>query len=201
MNDRMNNNGSGQNNFRFGDVLSNMIQRLESGNSSLVGQIREIGLSTSSTLGKIGQSVASSSQSSTAPSSIGKEVLNAFNPLAGSKTSSVLTSLFLGPVWKGLFSLFNRRSEDQPAPPTPFAFPQDTRTDLNAVLGRDGQNVGIRSDAFGLSQSTQPAPSSINISIQALDARSILDRSDDIAAALKQAMLSNHDINDNLNEI
>ena len=38
-------------------------------------------------------------------------------------------------------------------------------------------------------------------SINALDARSILDRSDDIAAALRQAMLSNHEINDNLSEL
>ena len=201
MNERITNDGSGQNNLRFGEVLSNMIQRLESGNSNLVGQVREIGLSTSSKLSKIGQSVTSPAQASTASSSIGKEVLNAFNPLAGSKTSSVLTSLFLGPIWKGLFSLFNRSSEDQPAPPAQFAFPQDTRTDLSATLRGDGQNAGIRSDAFGLSQATAPAPASINISIQALDARSILDRSDDIAAALKQAMLSNHDINDNLNEI
>lgn len=201
MNERITNDGSGQNNLRFGEVLSNMIQRLESGNSNLVGQAREIGLSTSSTLTKIGQSVTAPVQATEASSPIGKEVLNAFNPLAGSKTSSVLTSLFLGPIWKGLFSLFNRRSEDQPAPPTQFAFPQNTRTDLNATLRGDGQNAGIRSDSFGLSQATPPAPASIHISIQALDARSILDRSDDIAAALKQAMLSNHDINDNLNEI
>lgn len=201
MNERITNDGSGQNNLRFGEVLSNMIQRLESGNSTLVGQVREIGLSTTSTLGKIGQSVASPAQASSSSSSISKEVLNAFNPLAGNKTSSVLTSLVLGPIWKGLFSLFNRSTEEQPAPPARFSFPQDIRTDLNATLRGDGQNAGIRSDAFGLSQATPPASASINISIQALDARSILDRSDDIAAALKQAMLSNHDINDNLNEI
>ena len=199
MNERITNDGTGQNTLRFGEVLSSMIQRLEAGNSSLVGQIREIGVTTNSTLERIGQSVASPVQSTT--SSIGKDVLNAFNPLAGGKSSSVLTSLFLGPVWKGLFSLFNRSSEDQPAPPTKYAFPQDTRSDLNAALRGDGQNVGVRSDAFGLSQATPQAPASITISIQALDARSILDRSDDIAAALKQAMLSNHDINDNLNEI
>ena len=200
MNERITNESSGPSSLRFGDVLSTMIQRLEAGNSNLVGQIREVGLSTNSTLGKIGQSVASTTQTSS-PSSTGKDLLNAFNPLAGSKSSSVLTSLFLGPVWKGLFSLFNRSGDGQPAPPTKYAFPQETRSDLNAALRGDGQNVGVRSDAFGLSQATPQAPASITISIQALDARSILDRSDDIAAALKQAMLSNHDINDNLNEI
>lgn len=201
MNERITNDGSGQNNLRFGEVLSNMIQRLEAGNASLVGQISDIGSSTSATLGKISQTVTSPAQTATTSSSIGKEVLNAFNPLAGNKGTSILTSLFLGPVWKGLFSLFNRTSEDQPAPLTQHAFPQETRSDLSATLRPNGQNAGVRSDAFGLSQSAAPAPASINISIQALDARSILDRSDDIAAALKQAMLSNHDINDNLNEI
>ena len=200
MNERINHDGNGQNKLRFNEVLSSMIQRLEAGNSSLVGQIRETGLTTNSTLGKIGQSAASTVQS-TSSAFTGKEVLNAFNPLANSRSSNILTSLFLGPVWKGLFSLFNRSSEDQPAPRAQYAFPQEARSDLSATLGGDGQNMGIRSNALGLSQAAAPAPASITISIQALDARSILDRSDDIAAALKQAMLSNHDINDNLREI
>ncbi|MCX6609684.1 MAG: hypothetical protein NTW74_02410 [Acidobacteria bacterium] len=155
MNQETNKDRAGANPSTVGDVLSNMIQQLNTSNSSIVGQIREI-----------------------------------------------LTSLFLGPVWKGLFSLFGGGGGQQEAVPlTKFNFPEQARTDLAASLRSDGQSSSVRTDAFGLLQSAPVSQPSIQISIQALDARSILDRSDDIAAALKQAMLSNHEINDNLNEI
>jgi hypothetical protein len=184
----------------IGEVLSGMIARLEQGNSSLLGQIREVNQSTSANVARLGQVVSVAAPSSTT-SSVGKEVLNALNPVNSGKGSNILTSLFLGPVWKGIFSLFNRDSEDTPTALTRFAAPPEVRSDLAATLGPDGRLSSTRSDAFGLSQANPVPQAPIQISIQALDARSILDRSDDIAAALKQAMLSNHEINDNLNEI
>jgi hypothetical protein len=41
----------------------------------------------------------------------------------------------------------------------------------------------------------------VQISIQALDARSILERSSDIAQAVRQAMLSNHEITNDMGEL
>jgi hypothetical protein len=195
-----NNMNSNRESSSIGEVLSGMIARLEQGNNSMLGQLRDVSQSTSSNVARLGQVVSIAAPSS-ATSSVGKEVLNAFNPANSAKGSNILTSLFLGPIWKGIFSLFNRDSEDQPTALTRFAAPPELRSDLAATLGPDGRVSSIRSDAFGLSQSNPAPQAPIQISIQALDARSILDRSDDIAAALKQAMLSNHEINDNLNEI
>lgn len=196
MNQDLNNNPSS-----VGEVLSSMIQQLNSGNSSVVSQIRDVGQSTTSTLDRIGQTIGVASPSASS-SSIGKELLNVFNPVSSSNGTNILTSLFLGPVFKTLFSLFGPGGAEQNTVPlTKFSFPGQTRTDLAASLGSDGQASGVRADAFGLTQAAPVSQAPIQISIQALDARSILDRSDDIAAALKQAMLSNHEINDNLNEI
>lgn len=200
MNNPSNNNDTNASMQSMGDVLSNMIQQLDSGNSAVAGQIREIGQVTASTIDRIATNGVSLPQSS-AGSSTGASLLNAFNPVGASRGTNFLTSLFLGPVWKGIFSLFGRDSEAATDPLSKFVFPDNSRTDLSASLRADGQASSIRTDAFGLSQSTPVAQTPINISIQALDARSILDRSDDIAAALKQAMLSNHEINDNLNEL
>jgi hypothetical protein len=183
-----------------GDVLASMIQQLETGNSAVVGQIQEISQSTTSSLGRIADTTAPLTQSTNGSSS-GSDLLKAFNPMNASKGSNILTSLFLGPVWKGIFSLFGRGNEEGAAPIEKFNFPTGTRTDLSAGLRTDGKASGIRTDSFGLSQAAASQQAPINISIQALDARSILDRSDDIAAALKQAMLSNHEINDNMNEL
>jgi hypothetical protein len=201
MNQELNKDRSVSNPSTVGGVLSSMIEQLNAGNSSVVGQIREISETTASTLDRIGQSLPTSEQASTS-NSTGKDVLNGFNPLSNSKGTNLLTSIFLGPVWKGLFNLFGGGgTEQQSVASARFSFPEQTRTDLAATLGSDGQVNSVRADAFGLTQSAPVAQAPIQISIQALDARSILDRSDDIAAALKQAMLSNHEINDNLNEI
>ncbi len=201
MNQESNKDRAGANPSTVGDVLSNMIQQLSTSNTNIVGQIRDIGTATTSNLDRIGQALAPSASAITS-NSTGKDLLNAINPIGNSKETNILTSLFLGPVWKGLFSLFAGGGGEQEALPlTKFSFPDQTRTDLAASLRNGGQASSLRTDAFGLSQAAPVVQPSIQISIQALDARSILDRSEDIAAALKQAMLSNHEINDNLNEI
>ena len=201
MNQESNKDRAGANPATVGDVLSNMFQQLNTSNSSIVGQIRDIGAATTSNLDRIGQSLTPSASAVTS-SSTGKDLLNAINPISNSKGTNILTSLFLGPLWKGLFSLFGGGGGEQEAVPlTRFSFPEQARTDLAASLRSDGQSSSVRTDAFGLTQAAPVSQPLIQISIQALDARSILDRSDDIAAALKQAMLSNHEINDNLNEI
>lgn len=201
MNQERNQDRAGVNPSTVGGVLSNMIQQLNTSNASIAGQIRDIGAATTSNLDRIGQSLTPPASAVTS-SSTGKDLLNAINPVSNSKGTNILTSLFLGPVWKGLFSLFGGGGGEQEAVPlTKFNFPDQARTDLAASLRSDGQSSSVRTDAFGLSQAAPVAQPSIQISIQALDARSILDRSDDIAAALKQAMLSNHEINDNLSEM
>ncbi len=183
----------------IGDVLSGMIQQLESGNATVISQVGEIGKTTTASLDRIAEAAVTNTQTSSG-NSTGKELLNAFNPLNAAKGTNILTSLFLGPVWKGLFSLFGGGGDEQPEPLTKYAFPEAIRTDVAAATRPDGQAGITRADAFGLSQ-TVASPAPIQISIQALDARSILDRSGDIASALKQAMLSNHEVNDNLSEL
>jgi hypothetical protein len=46
----------------------------------------------------------------------------------------------------------------------------------------------------------RPAPQ-ITVNVQAMDARSFLDRSGDIAAAVREAMLNLNSINDVVNEL
>jgi hypothetical protein len=184
----------------LGDVLSGMIQQLETGNSAVAGQLQQASKVNSAAADRVANN-STSTASTSSGNSIGKELLNAFNPVSSSRGTNLLTSLFLGPVWKGLFSLFSGDNDSPQTPMTKFAFPEDTRTDRSASLASNGQATSVRFDAFGLTQANSAPQTPINISIQALDARSILDRSDDIAAALKQALLSNHEINDSMSEL
>lgn len=112
----------------------------------------------------------------------------------------VFRSLLGGlPLVSGLLSLFGGGGSDPglPAPPQKFALPPSIR--LNAGLFQGGQTVGLidytdngaarmiepRLDAG------QPTPTVV-VNVQAMDSRSFLDRSDEIADAVKKALLNSH---------
>lgn len=114
-------------------------------------------------------------------------------------------ALGLSPLLGGLLKLFGLRSSEAGPPPAPvtFSLPAPIRADLGLVQGgtqvvesgwgEDGLNRAVRS-------SPGPAPS-ITVNVNALDARSILERSDDIAAAVRSAVLQSHSLNDVLNDL
>ncbi len=65
---------------------------------------------------------------------------------------------------------------------------------------------------YGLNDSTQPAPATnppapapsstqVTVQVQAMDSRSFMDRSHDIAQAVREAMLNMHSINDVVNDL
>jgi hypothetical protein len=62
-----------------------------------------------------------------------------------------------------------------------------------AVSGSSGGQTGPTSGTSGTSAGPQPQ---ITVSVQAMDARSFMDRSTDIAAAVRDAMLNLNSIND-----
>lgn len=76
------------------------------------------------------------------------------------------------------------------------------RPDLSAiaplprVVGPVSGNLG----ADDLSRPQSAYPTNVTVQIQALDSRSILDRADDIAKALREAMLHSHSVNDVIHE-
>jgi hypothetical protein len=120
---------------------------------------------------------------------------------AMSLAANGLNRLFLSPVISGVLRLFNQRNEVSPPPLKRFSSLTGELLERSAVVSANGETAGIRRDAFGAAVSNSTGVPSVQISIQALDARSILERSGDIAQAVRQAMLSNHEINSELGEL
>ena len=140
---------------------------------------------------------------------------------AGSIAMTILESgLGLIPLAGELAGLFG--GSDQPEPlekyamPTPISFEGvDTGSGMSAA---DFDQLGMpRTDAVGVG-AADPADSDdaeaaaggvtsgaagpqITVSVQAMDARSFLDRSSDIAQAVRAAMLNMNSINDVVNEL
>lgn len=132
--------------------------------------------------------LASDSQSK--GSSTGRDVTSVLNTasefLGGGLTLMPLVSLFS--------SLFGGGDSTQPAPLAPFSLPPS----LNLQSTTNQQNVSWGGNGLPRASggSTSNTPLQITVQVQAMDSRSFLDHSDDIAQAVRQAMLNMNSLND-----
>lgn len=129
------------------------------------------------------------------------------------------SGLGLVPLVTGLMGLFGGGSS-APPPLTKYVMPQSlnfTGADTSSGIGEasydqmgmprasgaamDNTNAGAGTAATGGSgPASAPAPQ-INVTVQAMDAQSFMDHSNDIAQAVRQAMLNLSSINDVVNEL
>lgn len=121
-----------------------------------------------------------------------------------STIGSTLESVFglgLSPLISGLVSLFGGGGTSQPAPLVPFVAPASVQANAGISASSSGA-VAVDTADGG---SPRPVPSSgssaapttqITVQVQALDSQSFLDHSDDIAMAVRQAMLTSTTLND-----
>ena len=123
---------------------------------------------------------------------------------AESVAMDVLKSgLGLVPLVSTLFGLFGGGDDAAPAPLLKYALPPA----LNFEAAETPAGLtSVDRDQFGAARAFAPAgPAAaapqVNVTVQAMDARSFLDRSSDIAAAVREAMLNLNSINDVVNEL
>ena len=106
-------------------------------------------------------------------------------------------TLSLSPIISGLLSLFGGGGTSTAAAPTPFQLPASVHDQAGLTGGSNGQIVPVDYGQSG--QPRAPGASSspqINIQVNAMDSQSFLDHSDEIAQAVREAMLSSHALND-----
>jgi len=119
------------------------------------------------------------------------------------------------PLVTGLLGLFSG-GRSSPPPLTKYVMPQSlsfSGADIgNGIAEASYDQTGIPrlsgsavdgstgTDTAGSGRAATSSPQ-INVTVQAMDAQSFLDRSDDIAQAVRQAMLNLSSINDVVNEL
>ncbi len=192
------------NETRFGEVIGKIVEQLESAGESLPVNAPVTG--TVSALTQISPTAASApvssgSEGASLARNVGGALLQAINPVRGNSPASLISNLFLGPVWRGLFGLFGSGDETQEPVLNRFMRPEDVATGVSAQADSLGRNAALRGDGLGVTRSAPPAMPQMQVTIQALDARSVMERSEDIASAVRQAMLTNHSINESLTEL
>lgn len=122
----------------------------------------------------------------------------------GSAVASAVTKVFtsglgLVPLIGGLFGLFGG-GHQEPPPLVKYTMPSPIY-----FHGADtGGNVQLADyDQMGMPRAYGPAPpaTAITVNVQAMDARSFLDHSNEIAQAVRQAMLNLNSINDVVSDL
>lgn len=118
------------------------------------------------------------------------------------KTAGMVTGV--GPLVTGLLSLFGG-SDDKPEQTPLVQYTKPDAIGVDAGLAADRSLVSIAYGQNGQPRSTSPNSSAqgaqIQVNVQAMDSRSFLDHSDDIAQAVRNAMLRSHSLNDIVSEI
>lgn len=180
--------------------------------ADVLAQVQEMQASTLAPNVKATTSTTSASQGSSVEDTL------------SSVASTVLKSGFgLAPLVGGLFQLFGGGGDaSTPAPLVKYALPSSIdfqATETAAGMGgldydQSGMARAYQPVSNGGTTSVQPAGaqagntgqatpqnSQITVNVQAMDARSFLDRSNDIALAVRDAMLNMNAINDVVSEL
>ncbi len=115
--------------------------------------------------------------------------------------------LGISPIITGIASLFGGGGDDSAPPPLTKYIPP-SKVSVNAGISDafPGQAFGIDytegNQARPVTASTpQQAPAQITVQVQAMDSQSFLDHSNDIALAVRQAMLESSVLNDVIREV
>ena len=117
----------------------------------------------------------------------------------GGIASSILGS-GLSPIISGLMSLFGGSSTENLTAPTPFMLPP--AVNYQAGLTGTGQVTPVDTGQNGQprAQSANSAPQ-VTVQVNAMDSQSFLDHSDDIANAVKSALLNSHSLSDVIGDL
>jgi hypothetical protein len=124
----------------------------------------------------------------------------------GSAASSVLGGFgLLSPLVSGIASLFHHSSTPAPLPvyipPSPVAINATLNSAANSATNSATSNAtstagATPNPAQSASMASQTAPAAqVTVNVNAMDSQSFMDRSNDIANAVREAMLNMHPIN------
>ena len=137
--------------------------------------------------------ISSSSQSNSG----GSSTLNTIGSVAASVFEN---GLGLGPLISGLGSLFGGNGGSTAPPPfSSYTAPESVRFEGDVYRGANSTDWG----GSGGTQTGAPLPTSTQITVQvnAIDSQSFLDHSQDIANAVRQAMLNSNSLNDVVSDL
>jgi len=173
------------------DITEQITELARQTNSLNTTQIAHVGATQDNT-----QAVTSNTTAKSGSPSVASTVGNVASGLLGG-------ALSLSPIISGLIGLFGGGGARSAVPSsTIFALPPSVQSQAGLTGGSTGQIVPVDYGQNGQvrAQSASSAPP-INIQVNAMDSQSFLDHSDEIARAVREAILNSHSLNDAISEL
>ena len=141
------------------------------------------------------QAITQNTSAKSGGSSLGSTIGNLASSLLGS-------GLTLSPLIRGLMSLFGGSSGPGVISPVPFRLPAPVQADAGLTAGSPGQVLPVSYGAGGQPRlQASGAAQQVNIQVSAMDSKSFLDHSDEIASAVRQALLSSNSLSDVISDL
>jgi len=187
--------GSGAGSSIAGGVLpggnSNVTEQL----TSLTAQITSLTSIQQSQISALQDNTQAVSQNTSSKGSTGSSVGSTVEGVASSFLGGGLSSL--SPLLGGLLSLFGGGGGQTLAAPLPYMLPAAVQSQAGLTGSAPGQVVPVSYSETGQprAQSANTSPQ-VTIQVNAMDSQSFLDHSDDIAMAVKHAILNSSSLND-----
>ena len=178
----------------LGDMLQGPVKDVTSQISSLTAQITNLNATQQTQIGATQDNTQAVSQNTATKGSGGSSIAST----AGSLASNLLGG-GLSPIISGLMSLFGGGGgKTTPSPLIRFELPAPVQYQAGLSSGPGGtpvQPVEYGQGGQARTMQASPAPQ-VNIQVNAMDSRSFLDHSEEIAQAVKAAMLNSNSLND-----
>jgi hypothetical protein len=135
------------------------------------------------------QAVTQNTSSKGSGSSVAGQVGSAAESLFGG-------ALSLSPILSGIASLFGGGSSTA-TPMVPFSLPPAVQNQAGLTAASGGQVSPVSYGAGGQPRQQTSSPTTqVTVQVNAMDSQSFLDHSDDIAQAVKQALLNSNSLGD-----
>jgi hypothetical protein len=167
--------------------------------SSLTTQITNLGSIQQTQLGATQDNTQAVLQNTTSKSSGGSSVATTVGGIA----STVLGGgSILSPIVSGLMSLFGAGDSNQTTAATvPFMLPAPVQYEAGLTGGSPGQVSPVSYGDTGQPRAQAAAAPQVNIQVNAMDSQSFLDHRDQIARAVREALLTSSSLNDVISEL
>ena len=162
--------------------------------SALTQQVSGLASAQQTQIGVTQDNTQAVTQNTSAHGTGGSSVANTVSGIA----SDLLGGGFgLSPIVTGLMSLFGGGGSEVSTPVTPFKLPTPVQYEAGLSGSGTGQIVPVDYGQSGQVRPQSSGPTSqVTIQVNAMDSRSFLDHSEEIAQAVKQAMLNSSSLND-----
>ncbi len=141
------------------------------------------------------QAVTQNTSAKSGGSSTAGTVEGAVSSFLGGGLSSV------SPLVGGLLSLFGGGGGQTLAVEPPYMLPSPVESEAGVTASAPGQVMPVSYGGTGQPRAAVGSSTQITVQVSAMDSQSFLDHSDDIAMAVKQAILNSSSLNDVIAEL